>query len=203
MRTAAVLITLALGTAPAMAQHTGGGRPPQGAHPQGQRPGTPPAGQRPGAHPAQTPSRPGAQEGHAGQAAAQQADPEVRSAAERAMPAVGRGRWRQAHRFDDLPAGGRIAVELERDDPAGVAAVRGYVRELARAFGQGKYWLPGFGPAAQGGVGTARAWLRAEARDLPRGAELVWSSPDSAGVAMIRQFLRLYRLSAGPVSPPR
>lgn len=172
--TAIIGALVCLGVATARAQHTGGKRPPSGHAGQ-------PAGAAHGA-PAAAP-------------AASAADPALKNAAERALGVVGRDRWRQAHRIEPRPDGGRIVIELDRDDPVAVLLVRTYVRELARQFSAGQHWLPGFGmpqPSADARAPALAGTGRAEARDLPRGAELIWTSQDPSAVGRIQQTLRRF-----------
>lgn len=119
-----------------------------------------------------------------------------------AMQARGRGvmgvdQYTSVHRFDDLRDGGRIELQRDRDDSAGVATIRAHLRSVARAFGAGDFTAPVTVHMAKvPGTTVMRARRGAiayEVTDLPRGAALRIRSADSGAVAAIHRFLAYQR----------
>src|SRR5205823_14692901 len=53
---------------------------------------------------------------------------------ERGRKAMGVDQYTSTHVFDALPDGGRIELQRDADDSAGVAQIRAHLREVARAF---------------------------------------------------------------------
>jgi hypothetical protein len=120
----------------------------------------------------------------------------------RAMQARGKGvmgvdQYTSVHRFDDLEDGGRIELQRDRDDSAGVAAIRAHLRAIARAFAAGEFDAPStVHVETVPGTETMRARRAAIAYHvtvLPRGGALRIRSDDAIAVAAIHQFLAYQR----------
>lgn len=111
--------------------------------------------------------------------------------------AMGVDQYTSAHRFDDLPDGGRIELQRDSSDTAGVQAIRGHLRGIARQFAAGDFKNPAFVHA--GSVpGTAimrakRSAIRYQFHLLPGGGEVRITSHDSQAIAAIHQFLAYQR----------
>jgi hypothetical protein len=111
---------------------------------------------------------------------------------------MGVDQYSSAHVFEDLPTGGRVV--LDRDDPsdsAGIAKIRGHMREIADAFRAGDFSKP-FAVHAETVPGTAvmaahGANISYRARDRDRGAEVDIQTTDSAAAAAIHEFLAFQR----------
>lgn len=106
--------------------------------------------------------------------------------------------WSSSHRFDPLPDGGRIALERDVDDSAGVAQIRRHLQECAAAFARGRFDTPAF-VHAETVPGTTVMAARASAiqyhyRDLPRGGEIRITTRDSSIVVAIHEFLAFQRM---------
>jgi hypothetical protein len=127
-------------------------------------------------------------------------DAEDRSFAElqaRGHVAMGVDQYTSSHVFEDLPDGGRIALERDADDPAGVTRIRNHMRHIAGAFTRGDFRLPGFvhdrevpGTAV---MSARKSAIRFAFDTLPRGAELRIISSDSAALGAIHAFLAFQR----------
>jgi hypothetical protein len=128
------------------------------------------------------------------------ADADDRSFAElqaRGHVAMGVDQYTSSHVFESLPDGGRIALERDEADPAGVGRIREHMRHIAGAFARGDFRIPGFVHAREV-PGTAvmsarRDLIRYSVDTLPRGAELRIVTGDSAAVEAIHSFLAFQR----------
>jgi hypothetical protein len=115
----------------------------------------------------------------------------------RGKVAMGVDQYTSAHRFDDLPDGGRIELQRDSSDTAGVRTIREHLSGIARQFTEGNFDNPAFVHA--GNVpGTdimraKRSAIRYRFHPLPGGGEVRITSHDSAAVAAIHQFLAYQR----------
>ena len=110
---------------------------------------------------------------------------------------MGVDQYTSTHHFDTLPDGGRIALERDVPDSAGVSQIRAHIREIARAFRAGDFSTPATVhmqdvPGAKV-MAEKRAVITYEARDLPRGAELRIRTSDSAALRAVHEFLTFQR----------
>ena len=115
----------------------------------------------------------------------------------RGRAAMGVDQYTSSHRFEPLPGGGRIELQRDRDDSAGVAQIRRHLQDIAVAFKAGRFDTPMF-VHARAVPGTAMMASHREAitytyHDLPRGGEVLISSKDSVAVAAIHEFLAFQR----------
>lgn len=62
----------------------------------------------------------------------------------RGKVAMGVDQYTSVHRFDDLSDGGRIELQRDPADTAGVSTIRAHLREIADAFAAGDFATPGF-----------------------------------------------------------
>ena len=124
-------------------------------------------------------------------------DSAFRALQARGKRVMGVDQYTAVHRFDALPDGGRIELQRDRDDSAGVAAIRAHMRTIARAFAAGDFSAPAtVHLETVPGVPVMRArraTLRYETTDLPRGAALRISTGDPQSVAAVHQFLAYQR----------
>lgn len=116
---------------------------------------------------------------------------------ERGRAAMGVDQYTSTHHFDALPDGGRIELQREGDDSAGVARIRAHMREIAVAFKSGDFSTPAMVhlrevPGAQV-MATRRSLITYEAHDLPRGAELFIRTHDDAARHAIHEFMAFQR----------
>ena len=119
---------------------------------------------------------------------------QARGASQRAM---GVDQYTSMHRFDALPDGGRIELQRDVDDSAGVAQIRSHLREIAAAFERGDFSTPAFVHDQQV-PGTATMAARRSAitysvRDLPRGGEVRITTTDPVALAAVHEFIAFQR----------
>ena len=116
----------------------------------------------------------------------------------RGQSAMGVHQYTSSHRFDPLPDGGRIELQRDSDDSAGVAQIRAHLREISRAFAAGDFTTPVFVHAADTVPGTAAMAARRSAitytfAPLPRGGEVRIRATDPEAVQAIHTFLAFQR----------
>lgn len=115
----------------------------------------------------------------------------------RGHEAMGVDQYTSSHRFEPLPDGGRIELQRDSTDRAGVETIRAHMRDIAGRFSQGDFAIPGF-VHAQEVPGTRimadrKAQISYEARDLPGGAEVRIRTTDSTALAAVHAFLAFQR----------
>jgi predicted small lipoprotein YifL len=116
---------------------------------------------------------------------------------ERGHAAMGVNQYTSAHRFESLPDGGRITLERDPNDAAGVAQIRSHMQEIAASFRRGDFAVPGFVHAREV-PGTRMMRARRERisytpETSPGGGRLRIVSRDSLAVAAIHEFLAFQR----------
>ena len=126
----------------------------------------------------------------------------------RGQQAMGVDQSTSTHKFDGLPDGGRIELQRDVDDSAGVAVIRAHIRDIAKAFKTGDFSTPEF-VHMQMVPGTKvmaakRGVITYEPHDLPRGAELRIRTTDPDALAAIHEFMAFQRSDhhAGGMKPP-
>ena len=111
--------------------------------------------------------------------------------------AMGVDQYTSAHQFDDLADGGRIELQRDSSDTAGVRTIRQHLSGIARQFAAGEFSNPAFVHASEvPGTATMRARRSAihyRFHPLPGGGEVRITSRDSEAVAAIHQFLAYQR----------
>jgi hypothetical protein len=115
----------------------------------------------------------------------------------RGKMAMGVDQYGSAHRFDVLPDGGRIALEMKGGDSLAVAQIRAHMKLIEHAFQAGDFSTPEF-VHARSMPGTDimsrnKALIRYTYADLPRGGELRITTTDSTSLGAIREFLTAQR----------
>ena len=116
---------------------------------------------------------------------------------ERGRIAMGVDQYTSTHHFDALPDGGRIELQRDVPDSAGVARIRMHFRDIARAFEAGDFSTPATVhmrdvPGAKV-MAEKRAAITYQTRDLPRGAELRIRTTDPGARHAIHEFLAFQR----------
>lgn len=117
-----------------------------------------------------------------------------------AAPAgMGVDQYASAHRFDDLPDGGRIELQDTAGNDAAVAPIRAHMQEIAEAFASGDFSIPGFVHDVDEVPGSRVMTERSEAiqyryRQLPRGGEIRIRTHDPTALRAIHEFLAFQRL---------
>ena len=115
----------------------------------------------------------------------------------RGRVAMGVDQYTSTHRFESLPDGGRIELQRDTADSAGVATIRQHLREIQRAFASGDFSTPAFVhmrdvPGARV-MAAKRAVISYRYSDLPRGGELRIKSSDPEAVVAVHEFLAFQR----------
>jgi hypothetical protein len=115
----------------------------------------------------------------------------------RGKMAMGVDQYSSAHRFDILPDGGRIALEMKDGDSLAVAQIRAHMKLIEHAFQAGDFSTPEF-VHARGMPGTDimsrnKALIRYTYADLPRGGAVRITTTDPESLAAIREFLTAQR----------
>ncbi|HET7566193.1 MAG TPA: hypothetical protein VFJ96_14420 [Gemmatimonadaceae bacterium] len=115
----------------------------------------------------------------------------------RGQAAMGVDQYTSTHHFDALPDGGRIVLERDVDDSAGVAMIRSHLREIAHAFQSGDFSTPAFVhmrtvPGTQE-MAARRDAITYTVRDLPRGGELRITTSDTTAIRAIHEFMAFQR----------
>ena len=115
----------------------------------------------------------------------------------RGAQAMGVDQYTSTHRFDVLPDGGRIELQRNLDDSAGVLQIRTHLQGIALAFRSGDFTTPAFVhmDTVPGTVAMAakRAVIIYTFRPLPRGGELRMLTTDPDALRAIHQFIAFQR----------
>jgi hypothetical protein len=133
----------------------------------------------------------------AARAAAAQHDSAFAALQERGRAAMGVDQYTSVHKFDALPDGGRIELQRDRDDSAGVAQIRRHLQAITAAFQSGDFSTPAFVHLREvpgtGVMAAKRERITYTFQPLPRGGEvrIVTSDPDA--VKAIHAFMAFQR----------
>ena len=115
----------------------------------------------------------------------------------RGKVAMGVDQYTSAHQFDDLPNGGRIELQRDSTDSAGVRTIREHLQHITRAFAAGDFSLPGFVHAdtvpGTAVMAASRQLIDYSFRPLPGGGEVLLTSNDPATISAIHAFLAFQR----------
>ena len=115
----------------------------------------------------------------------------------RGQDAMGVDQYTSAHRFEPLPDGGRIELQRDTADRAGVETIRAHMRDIADRFSHGDFTIPGFVHAGQVPgtrvLAERKAQVTYEVRELPGGAEVRIRATDPVAVDAVHEFLAFQR----------
>jgi len=115
----------------------------------------------------------------------------------RGKVAMGVDQYTSIHKFDDLKDGGRIELQRDRDDAAGVRAIRQHLKDIETAFSTGDFTTPAFvhmrDVPGTSIMAAKRAAIRYRFTALPRGGELRITTADPAARKAVHQFLAFQR----------
>jgi hypothetical protein len=116
---------------------------------------------------------------------------------ERGESAMGVDQYTSTHRFEPLPDGGRIELQRDAADRAGVATIRAHMRDIADRFSRGDFTIPGFVHAREVPgtrvMAERKGQITYEMRELPGGAEVRIRAADAAAIAAVHEFLAFQR----------
>ena len=116
---------------------------------------------------------------------------------ERGRAAMGVDQFTSTHQFVPLADGGRIELQRDTVDNAGIEQIRMHMRQIADAFRKGDFSLPGFvhDQAVPGTdvMAARRSAISYEAMDLPRGGAVRITTTDTIAIRAIHDFLAFQR----------
>jgi hypothetical protein len=126
--------------------------------------------------------------------AAEAAFAEMQARGEQAM---GVDQYSSTHVFDTLPDGGRIELQRDVEDPAGVTQIRQHLQHIAQTFDAGEFATPAFVhlQSVPGGsvMAARRDAIAYTYRELPRGGEVRIVTEDPQALEAIHEFLSFQR----------
>ena len=132
----------------------------------------------------------------------QAASPATNDSAFRALQQRGRGtmgvdQYASRHRFEDLPNGGRIELQMREADSAGIAAIRAHLQQTAQQFRDGVFAAPEATHAMVVPGTTVMAAKKGKIQyryhELPRGGEVRITTTDVEALAAVREFFEFQR----------
>lgn len=110
---------------------------------------------------------------------------------------MGVNQYTSAHRFESLSDGGRISLQRDGSDSAGVAQIRSHMRTIAAAFSRGDFRVPGFvhdrDVPGTGVMAARRSLISYTADTLPGGAQVRIQSGDPTAIQAVHGFLEFQR----------
>jgi len=116
---------------------------------------------------------------------------------QRGKAAMGVDQYTSTHQFEDLPDGGRIELQRDSSEHAGVAEIRAHLQRIAKAFAAGNFNLPGFVHAGEVPGTSARRERRARISyrysPLPGGGQVRIETSDSRARRAVHEFLAFQR----------
>lgn len=136
---------------------------------------------------------------HAAHAAAPAAtnDSAFRALQQRGQGTMGVDQYASKHRFEDLPDGGRIELQMREADGAGVAQIRAHLRQTVEEFRRGQFTAPEATHAmtVPGTIVMAAKGdrIRYTFRERPQGGEILIRTRDAEALAAVREFLAFQR----------
>ena len=115
----------------------------------------------------------------------------------RGHTAMGVDQYTSSHVFEPLPDGGRISLQRDHNDSAGVEQIRTHMRFIADAFGRGDFALPGFVhdrdvPGTRV-MSERKTRIRYTADTLAGGGQVRLQSSDTTAIRAIHDFLAFQR----------
>ena len=126
------------------------------------------------------------------------ADSSFNALQQRGQQAMGVDQTTSTHRFDALPDGGRIELQRDVDDPAGVATIRAHLQEASAAFAAGDFSTPAFVHMREMPGAADMARLRGrityEYAPLPRGGQVRITTTDPEAVRAVHAFRAAQRM---------
>lgn len=116
---------------------------------------------------------------------------------ERGKTAMGVDQYTSTHKFDALADGGRIELQRNVDDSAGVAQIRKHLRAITAAFQAGDFSIPAFVHEQEVPGTRVMAAERSEITytftPLPRGGAVRIVTKDPEALKAIHQFMEFQR----------
>jgi hypothetical protein len=124
-------------------------------------------------------------------------DSAFRAMQERGRSVMGVDQYTSTHRFDILPDGGRIELQRNEPDSAGVAQIRAHLLAIAAAFASGDFGAPAMVhlqrvPGADVMTDLRHA-IRYSYSELPLGGQVRIETRDAVALKAIHTFLEFQR----------
>ncbi len=125
----------------------------------------------------------------------------------RGAKVMGVDQYTSTHQFDALPDGGRIELQRDVNDTAGVAQIRAHLQQVAKAFKSGDFSTPASvhmqevpGAAV---MAAKRGAISYTYRELPGGGEVRIVTKDQVALKAIQEFMAFQRRDhhAGGIDP--
>lgn len=124
-------------------------------------------------------------------------DPAFAALQERGRTAMGVDQYTSQHRFDSLEDGGRIELQRDPSDSAGVAEIRRHLVEIRDAFARGDFSTPAFVHAGHVPgtevMAAARERITYTFAPLPGGGQIRLRTRDPEALAAIHRFMAFQR----------
>jgi hypothetical protein len=125
------------------------------------------------------------------------ADSSFAAVQERGQAAMGVDQFTSTHQFVPLADGGRIELQRDTADSAGIDQIRMHMRQIAGAFRKGDFSLPGYvhDQAVPGTdvMAARRSAISYEAMDLPLGGAVRITTTDTTDIRAIHDFMDFQR----------
>ena len=119
----------------------------------------------------------------------------------RGKVAMGVDQYTSRHRFDDFQDGGRIELQTDSADTAGVRAIRDHLLTITRAFAACDFGTPSFVHAGEVPGTKEMAALRAHIKyrfsELPGGGQVRILTTNSDALTAVHSFLEFQRQQHG------
>jgi len=135
--------------------------------------------------------------GHPASAPAATNDSAFRALQARGAGTMGVDQYASRHRFEDLPEGGRIELQMREADSMAVAAIRAHLQRTAEEFRAGVFSAPEATHAmvVPGSVvmSARKDAIRYDYHPLPQGGEIRITTADPVALTAIREFLTFQR----------
>lgn len=133
----------------------------------------------------------------AGTLSAQVTDSSFTALQARGKAAMGVDQYTSTHRLDALADGGRIELQRDAADSAGVAQIRQHLREITAAFQSGDFATPAFVHMREVPGASVMAAMRDRITytfsELPRGGEVRIVTTDPEALKAIHDFMAFQR----------
>jgi hypothetical protein len=115
----------------------------------------------------------------------------------RGQQAMGVDQYTSTHLFDALESGGRIELQRDVDDPAGVTQIREHLQAITKAFSSGDFSTPAFVhmqdvPGASV-MASKRELITYRYSELPRGGQVLITTGDPDAIEAIHAFMAFQR----------
>jgi len=124
-------------------------------------------------------------------------DSAFRALQQRGQRTMGVDQYASRHRFEDLPDGGRIELQMKEADSAGVAAIRAHLQRIAADFTAGIFTAPDSTHAmvvpGTDVMARKKALIRYRYRPLAQGGEVRITTRDPEALSAVRNFFAFQR----------